>query len=182
MSDIISECLKQLPDIDFSMNNFDAAALKTEKSDETNGTSTMSFINTSQSTEPTQIMVNTSENIDSVCIGINKPNTKSKSPSVKCEVCHIILNSQVVYEQHLKGQKHLKKATELNKNNNISINENGTTASKIRENVVQMECSICNIKVPGQKHLDMHLAGRKHLAKVGNQSAKLNKSRQFLAS
>lgn len=180
MSDIISECLKQLPDINFSMKKFDsAAASKTEKSDDTDTIPIMSFINTPQSTELTHNMTNTTDNIDNVCIGINNPNTKCKTPSVKCEVCNITLNSQVVYEQHLKGQKHLKKAAELNKDNNISINENGTTESKIRENVVKMECLICNIKVPGQKHLDMHLAGKKHLARV-NQSAKLNKSRHYL--
>ena len=84
--------------------------------------------------------------------------------SFKCLVCEIDLNSSVVYEQHIKGQKHLKKAGLAS-----LIPPKAPKTGNGSEEVKEMSCDICNVHVIGQSNLDAHLAGKKHEMKVKNE-------------
>ena len=163
--DIISECLKQLPDIDFSANNFEALPESQEEP---------------KATEADTVAVPEPNMAKNTTI-INK--IHNKNPYPKCELCNIVLNSPIVYEKHLKGQKHLKKAGESTKvvvattcdkaeanaeaENNTEANaeaENNTVTNKPTTSKPNhfLSCDICKIKVPTQFNLDLHLAGKKH--------------------
>ena len=96
--------------------------------------------------------------IDSVTDNTSPKNTETIK--YHCEICNINLNSQIVYDQHLIGQKHLKKATQAK----------DEKTEKKSSDKISLKCDICQINNLSKYTHGQHLVGQRHIKKLAELS------------
>ncbi|KAL0890489.1 hypothetical protein Bca101_014472 [Brassica carinata] len=96
-----------------------------------------------------------------------------------CRLCNVVCQSQVVFESHLKGQKH---ATMLSQSEAFTdskkLQEKGVWEKvQPREAVAEPKtnadyaCGLCNVTCQSQTVFDSHLRGQKHAAMLSQSEA-----------
>jgi hypothetical protein len=89
--------------------------------------------------------------------------TANQSNRFHCNICDIFLNAKVVFDQHLVGQKHLKRVTQGN--------QPVESIAEANSDKLCFKCEICNILNLSKYSHAQHVLGQRHLKKL----AELNK-------
>ncbi|CAH8389638.1 unnamed protein product [Eruca vesicaria subsp. sativa] len=99
-----------------------------------------------------------------------------------CRLCNVTCQSQVVFDSHLRGQKHtsmLSQSKELIGSKKIQekglVEKDGAreTIAEPKPNTVYV-CSLCNVTCQSQIVFDSHLRGQKHVAMLSQSEALLD--------
>ena len=99
-------------------------------------------------------------------ISLKKPSSRR---SINCTICDIDLKSNIDFEKHINGKRHLKKTGQANsvpvKNLDIpSTNQKAEDATKRDKTMI---CDLCQVIAFCQADIDAHMSGKKHLRKIG---------------
>jgi len=82
---------------------------------------------------------------------------KVNNQQYECTVCDVLINGLIPLDQHLKGQKHLKK-NKHPKPDLITIQNDGI----FEVGELQYKCTVCNALINGPIPLEQHLKGVNH--------------------
>ena len=83
------------------------------------------------------------------------------NPTLKCDICSCVFNSQTSIDQHMTGKKHLTKVEEMKTAPNKAID-------------YDLHCSICNAYFNSQTSAEQHYMGRRHAETIEAQQGHYN--------
>jgi hypothetical protein len=113
------------------------------------------------------------------------PSSASTSTQIEkmyiCNICNIETNSQLVLEDHFRGQRHLKKLMNNHGISSVQANNSSTTQMKSNDQTIIQQsplpnksvikktgtfCEICNVECSSESTYKQHILGQKHLKKL----------------
>ncbi|KAK9080409.1 hypothetical protein SSX86_000167 [Deinandra increscens subsp. villosa] len=83
-----------------------------------------------------------------------------------CDICKVICNNQEGFQKHVASKKHSAKSIIQLASTNAVFDGTSDSIGGSQKKPDPFQCGLCKITCTGNEHLQMHIAGKKHLKKL----------------